>query len=216
MIKKCRACNLTSGKSNPTPLSVTEPPTTPWKRVAIDFHGPLVNGSELMSLIDECSGFPVCAEVKTTSAFHVLPKLDGIFSLMGIPEVLKSDNGPPFQGLEFKKFCEEFGVKHRKVTPEWPQANGQIENFNKNIKRLIQKSNISRSDFHTDLNAFLRSYRNSPHGSKRVLPASLIFKCSNSCKLPTKVEEKPMTELEAKANKSNIKAKGKMKQYYDR
>ena len=76
--------------------------------------------------------FPFVIEVKTTSANHVIPALDTLISFMGIPEIISSDNGPPFSSIEFKQFCDYFGIKHKKSTPLWPQANGLVENFNKN------------------------------------------------------------------------------------
>ena len=85
-----------------------------WEVLAIDFHGPMSDESELMVLIDEPSKF--LAEVKSTASIHVLPKLDSIFSLIVIPKLLKSDNGRPFQGHEFAEFCRKLGVKHRKTT----------------------------------------------------------------------------------------------------
>ena len=59
------------------------------------------------------SRMPVVEEVISTAAEYVLPKLDSIFSLMGIPSILKTDNGPPFIGHKFEEFCKYFGIKHR-------------------------------------------------------------------------------------------------------
>ena len=38
--------------------------------------------------------------------------------------VVKSDNGPPFNGYEFAQFADYLGFKHSKVTPLWPEVNG--------------------------------------------------------------------------------------------
>ena len=154
-------------------------------------------------------------EVNSTAAHHVLPKLDSLFSLMGIPVVVKTDNGPPFQGEEFNKFCNDYGISHRKVTPVWPQANGQVEVFNRNLKRIIQKSFVNGSDWRTELNSFLRSYRNVPHSSTKIAPADLIFVNSNSSKLPNLVKSNPSNDLVNKARTNDIKAKQQMKGYAD-
>ena len=159
----------------------------------------------------------IVVEVKTTASQYVLPELNNIFSLMGVPEELKSDNGPPFKGNEFSDFCDEFGVKHRKITPAWPQANGQVENFNKNLKRLIQKSFINNSNWKQELNSFLRSYRNTPHGSTKATPAELIFKRSNSSKLPNKFDQFEIQEEKTvKARRNDLESKNKMKEYSDK
>lgn len=78
----------------------------------------------------------------TTSAKAVTPKLDKIFSAFGIPMVVKSDNGPPFNSAEFASFAEYLGFKQRKVTPHWPQANGEVERFMKTIKKMLRTAVI--------------------------------------------------------------------------
>ena len=50
-----------------------------------------------------------------------------IFSRHAIPDVVKTDNGPPFNGNEFQTFSKDFGFQHRKITPLRPEANGEAE-----------------------------------------------------------------------------------------
>ena len=54
-VKECKACQLTGGQSNPMPIASSEFPSNPWEVLAIDFHGPMSDGSELMVVIDEHS-----------------------------------------------------------------------------------------------------------------------------------------------------------------
>ena len=49
-------------------------------------------------IMDELSGFPVVEVVRITSAETVIPVVDNVFSLLGNPEIVKFDNGPPFNG----------------------------------------------------------------------------------------------------------------------
>ncbi len=73
---------------------------------------------------------PPRREVLTTvSAKAVLPKLDAIFSRQGIAEVLKIDNGQPFNGTKFESYAKHCGFTQRKIIPYWPQANGEAERF---------------------------------------------------------------------------------------
>lgn len=51
----------------------------------------------------------------------------------GIPEVLKRDNGPPFQGQAFNEFTMKKGFLHRKITTLRAEANGHAENVMKNL-----------------------------------------------------------------------------------
>ena len=36
---------------------------------------------------------------------------------MGLPKLLKTDNGPSYTGNNFTSFCKEFGIKHKTGIP---------------------------------------------------------------------------------------------------
>jgi transposase InsO family protein len=215
LISSCKECQLNNGGNYFNPLKPNKMPDKPWQRVAIDFHGPLHNGHELMVVIDEYSRFPVVIEVNSTSFKYVVPQLENLFTLMGIPEQIKSDNGPPFNGHEFANFCTHFGIKHNKVTPLYPQANGLCENFMKNLNKIIKNSVNSNISYKEELLSFLRSYRSTPHSSTNVTPSSLIFKRADTTRLPSiKNYNEESIDLQAKSN-DNL-AKFKMKFYADK
>ena len=85
----------------------------------------------IMVVTDEFSRFLEVQILTSTSTRAVIPKLHAIFARQGIPDVLKSDNGPPFNSHEFKSFADYLGFKHRRITLYWPRANGETE-------RLVQ------------------------------------------------------------------------------
>ena len=118
-IKTCITCQAATQGTMPRlePLNMTPLPKAPWKEIAVDFVGPFPSGELLLVLIDEYSRFPEVEIVHSTSAMATIPKLDGIFSRQGIPDVVKSDNGPPFNSDEFANFASFLGFEHRKVTP---------------------------------------------------------------------------------------------------
>lgn len=95
-----------------------------------------------MVVIDDHSRDPVVEILRSTSARSVIPLFDKIVSLFGIPEELKTDNGPPFQSFEFKQFAEQLGFKHRRITPLWPKANGEAERFMRTLGKVIRTAQI--------------------------------------------------------------------------
>jgi hypothetical protein len=97
LIEACLACQL-EGKGSCEPVKSTNMPSAAWEHLCVDFFGPLPNGNALMVLMDELSRLPVVKEIKTTASEHVIPALDSIFSLLGIPVKLETGNGPPFNG----------------------------------------------------------------------------------------------------------------------
>jgi transposase InsO family protein len=218
LVRDCGACQLVSGGNYPEPIRSTEFPKRPWENLAMDFFGPIGNGHKLMVIMDEHSRFPVVIEVPSESAAVVLPHLESLFSLMGIPKKLKSDNGPPFNGEEFRDWCKQFGIQHVPIMPKWPAANGMCEVFNKNLKKIIQISKSSNLNWRSELNTFLRNYRSTPHSSTGVSPASLVYISSNLSRVPCL--ETPLKGLAARrikqACKSDKKSKERVKQYADK
>ena len=101
-----------------------------------------VDGQTLLLVVDVYSRFPFVEPVLSTSASAVTPKLDQLFSTFGAPRVVKSDNGPLFNGEEFAKFARVLGFKHRKVTPLRPRANGEVERFVKTWKKCIKAAKV--------------------------------------------------------------------------
>ena len=78
----------------------------------------------------------------TTSAAAVIPILDKIFSMFGIPEECKSDNGPPFQSRESAEYAKTQGFRHRKITPSHPEANGEAERFVRTLQKFITTTTV--------------------------------------------------------------------------
>ena len=62
-------------------------------------------------VIDEYSRFPFVEIVNSTSAHAVIPKLDSILTFRGIPEVIKSGNGPLFNGKKLSSVCNVNGFQ---------------------------------------------------------------------------------------------------------
>lgn len=59
---------------------------------------------------------------KTTSE-TVVSKLMSIFTQIGIPEELITDNGQQFASQQFKNFMSKYDIQHTTSCPYYPQAN---------------------------------------------------------------------------------------------
>ena len=121
--------------TNREPLQMTELPSKAFEVVSVDFAS--VDGETVLVIVDDYSRFPFVEPVNSTAPNAVIPKLDQIFSTFGTPDTVKSDNEPPFKSSEFAEFAQTLGFKHRKVTPLWPRANGEVERFVKTLKNHL-------------------------------------------------------------------------------
>ena len=95
--------------------------------------------------------------VKSTAATRTIPKLDKVFSEFGVPDVIRSDNGPPFNSKEFAAFADDLGFKHQKVTPKWARANGEVERFVRTVKKVINRAKVEPKNYREELNRLLRN-----------------------------------------------------------
>ena len=183
-VRSCIPCQANSTRRDTQPLTMSALPRGPWLEISIDFCGPLPTGEYLLVMVDEFSRFPVVEVVRSTSAETVIPVVDGVFSLLGYPEVVKSDNGPPFSGHVWQSYMQENNVRHRKITPLWPQANAQAEAFNKPLMKALKSANISGKAWRKEMRQFLRAYRCTPHVTTAFTPHRLLFARDPRTKLP--------------------------------
>ena len=137
-VYSCVACQSATHSNSREPLQMTPLPDNAWEELSMDFCGPFPSGDYLLVVIDNYSRYPVVEIIKSTSARAVIPKLDKIFSEYGIPKSLTSDNGPPFKSHKFRQFTDHLGFHHRRITPHWPEANGESERFMRTLEKAIR------------------------------------------------------------------------------
>ena len=69
-----------------------------------------------------------------------------MFTTHGLPLSITSDNGHQFISGEFKSYLNEQGIHHRKVTPIWPQANGEVERQSKSLLKRLKIAQAEGKD----------------------------------------------------------------------
>ena len=212
-ITNCRGCQVSVLKNEKEPLIMTPLPEGPWENLVADFHGPLRTGEYLLIIIDEYSRFPVVEIVNSTSYKTTVQKFDRIFAEFGIPKKLKSDNGPPFNGFDFRKFAKFLGFKHQRITPYYPEANGLVEKFNTGLEKVLHTSQIEQKDWRHELNAYLRNYRATPHSTTNESPANLLFQKRN---FRTRLPERSLKIDDDELRYTDETRKAAIKYYADR
>ncbi len=113
IISQCIYCAANTPQNIYEPLQMSELPKSKWLNLSADFYGPLPTGEMLLVVMDECSRYPVVEIVHSTSANSTIAALDRVLSMFSIPEVLKTDNGPPFNSEQFANYAAYMGFKIR-------------------------------------------------------------------------------------------------------
>lgn len=174
LIKSCNSCILVQPAQKPEPLTMTTMPGC-WSKLNVDICGPFPDGWSIIGVIDAGSRWPEVFIVKSTITSVITNKLTELFVNKGRPLEIVSDNGPQFTSLEFQQFCKSWGIHHHAVTPEYPQANSEIERFFKTILKTIRIAVVEGKDWKDELRHYLLTYRNTPHSTTGKSPAELMY-----------------------------------------
>ena len=214
-MQSCIACQAVGKPAPPEPLHLQDMPKGPWKKLHIDFYGPLPSGEYLLVVIDRYSRFPEVEIVRSTKASVVIPKLDKIFSVHGIPEAVKTDNGPPFSGEEFARYLTTLGIAFEPSIPCWPQANGEVERFNRSLGKALKTAVTEGKVWRQELHRFLLQYRTTPHSTTKVAPCELLFNRSVRGKLPS-LDKKLVVNKHREACENERTSQSYQKEYADK
>jgi len=173
-VKHCAGCRANSGSTTVQPIKPTVLPEEEWSLVAIDFTSKLPSNEYILVAIDEYSRYPICHITKGLTSAQTIAVLRKIFAELGVPNTIKSDNGPAFKSKEFKAFATEMGFTHQKSIPVHPPSNGNVERFMTNINKTIRCSLVMNENWKLQLDAFIRNYRASVHSSTLCTPNELM------------------------------------------
>ncbi|CAM5113000.1 unnamed protein product [Natator depressus] len=142
LIKSCVTCQMhdkTAVTCTP-PLQPFPLPESAWEKVVIDIVGPFDTAPTdcryAITLIDYFSKWPEVVFTSQISSATIIKFLSSVFSREGNPKELVSDNGSQITSLEFETFLAQRNILHRRSSLYYPQANGEIERFNRSLKEF--------------------------------------------------------------------------------
>ncbi|NXM93502.1 POK6 protein, partial [Sylvia borin] len=82
----------------------------------------------------------VFASVHTgETAKHVCQHFSQAFSSLGVPQEIKTDNGPSYVLQEFASFLNDWGVRHTFGIPYSPTSQGMIERTHQTLKCILDQ-----------------------------------------------------------------------------
>ena len=108
------------------------------------------------------SSAAVCAEIAT------------IMTELGLPHIIRSDNGPCYNSKEFQQLLQCYNITHHTSSPHHPRSNGFVERMVGVAKKLMEKAGSKGKSW----NSVLYEYRVTPQSSSIALPLQLITQCT--------------------------------------
>jgi putative transposase len=124
------------------PFASVSGPNILW---CIDFKGQFAVGRRVcypLTVTDAYSRYLIaCIGLRSTQGDPVRRALERIFDEYGLPESIRSDNGPPFAsrgvaGLsQLSAWWQKLGIRHERIQPGKPQQNGRHERMHLTLKQ---------------------------------------------------------------------------------
>ena len=144
------------------------------------------DGSEYLVIVDYYSKMPIIRKMPTShcTAARAITHLKELFAEHGIPESIRSDNGPQFSSHLFKEFAEEWNFTHHTSSPTNPRSNGQAESAVKIMKGLLTRSKYAVEDPYLALLA----YRSTPVDSHLRSPGEMLYQRALCTTVPQRIK----------------------------
>ena len=183
-VEACPTCQRHRPQEPRQPLKPTPPPERPWQHLGADFMS--FDGSEYLVIVDYYSKMPIVQKMPTSqcNAARTIAHLKELFAEHGIPESIRSDNGPQFSSHLFKEFAEEWNFTHHTSSPTNPRSNGQAESAVKIIKGLLTRSKYAGEDPYLALLA----YRSTPVDSHLRSPGEMLYQRALRTTVPQRIK----------------------------
>ena len=112
-----------------------ERPNHVWSYDFVEDHTHDGRKYRMLNIVDEftheCLAIRIDRKLKSTDVIDVLSDL---FILRGVPEHIRSDNGPEFVAKAVQEWIAAVGARTAYITPGSPWENGFIESFNARLR----------------------------------------------------------------------------------
>jgi len=243
----CRSCDVcqrtvAKGKVTKTPLGKMPLMDIPFQRVAVDLVGPIAPMTErgnryILTMVDYATRYPEATALKSIEAETVAEALVTMFSRVGIPEEVLSDQGSQFLSGVMKEVSRLLSMNQLVTTPYHPMCNGLVEKFNGTLKTMLKRMCAEKpKDWDRYLPALLFAYREVPQESLGFAPFELLYgrTVRGPMNILKEIWSKERTEPDVKVTYQYVlelqerlqetcevareelrKAQGRQKKYYD-
>ena len=153
----------------------------PFSRVAVDIVGPINpptnNGNRfILTVVDYATRYPEAKALKKIDSETVAEALVEIYSRIGIPREVLTDQGKQFTSDLMKEVGRLLSIKQLTTTPYHPSCNGLVERFNGTLKSMLRKlSEEKPTQWDRYIPSLLFAYRDSIQESTGFSPFHLLY-----------------------------------------
>ena len=141
-IISCEKCQRFKPKLTKSGLLQPIKSNHPFQKMGIDFlelSRSKQGNCYCLVLVDLFSGFVYAVPTRRNRTMDAITALESLLPVIGIPEVLISDEGPHFKSAAFKEFVDKIGILRLSIIPpDAHHSNGAAEAAIKKVVNLIK------------------------------------------------------------------------------
>ena len=144
LIERCIICQE-HGKSQSIIGTTQELPPFPWHTLATDIF--YWKRMDFLIVTDVFSKYFLVRKFVNSTSAAVCAETATIVTELGLPHIIRSDNGPCYNSKEFQQLLQCYNITHHNSSPHHPRSNGFIERMVGVAKKLMtpQSDSIASS-----------------------------------------------------------------------
>ena len=171
LIEKCVICQV-YGKSQPLIGTTQELPPFMWHTLATDLF--YWKRMDFLIVADVFSKYIRVRKLPNSTSAAVCTELSMIVTELGLPHIIRSDNGPCYNSKEFQQFLQCYSITHQTSSPNHPRSHGFIKRMVGVAKKLIGKAGKEGKLWISGL----FDYRVTPQSGSIASPLQLLTQCT--------------------------------------
>ena len=167
LIERCIICQE-HGRSQSIIGTTQELPPFLWHTLATDIF--YWKRMDFLIVTDVFSKYFLVRKLVNSTSAANCAELATIVTELGLPHIIRSDNGPCYNSKEFQQFLRCYNISHHTSSPHHPRSNGFIERMVGVAKKLMDKAGKEGKPWISGL----YEYRAIPQSGNIASPLQLI------------------------------------------
>ena len=167
LIEKCIICQE-HGKSQPIIGTTQELPPFPWHTLVTDMF--YWKRMDFLIVADVFSKYNIVRKLPNSTSAAICTELSMIVTELGLPHIMRSDNGPCYNSKEFQQFLQHYNITHQTSSPNHPRSNGFVQRMVRVAKKLMDKAGKEGKPWISGL----FDYRVTPQSGSIASPLQLL------------------------------------------
>ena len=161
-----------NGKSQPIIGTTQELPPFPWHTLTTDMF--YWKRMDFLIVADVFSKYIIVRKLPNSTSAVIYTELSMIMTELGLPHIIRSDNGPCYNSKESQQFLQCYNITHQTTSPNHPRSNGFVERMVRVAKKLMDKAGKEGKPWISGL----FDYRVTPQSGSIASPLQLLTQCT--------------------------------------